>query len=414
MNKEAPKGWKSNKLTNICLIKGGKRLPKGETLSDIPTSHPYIRVTDFERYSVNLDNIKYITDEIYNVIKNYTISSDDLYISIAGSTGMIGAIPEKLNGANLTENAAKIVIKDQNIIDKNYLKYYLNSSTIQQQIKELTVGVGVPKLALNRIEGINIVYPNTIAEQREIAQVLDTMSDIIRLREECISHAQDLIPALFQEMFGDANNNITKSTIVRFRDCIDLNPSKPNLDDNLNVTFLGMKDINEKGQVDLSTTKTYEEVKKGFTNFENEDVLLAKITPCFENGKAAIVRNLLNGYGFGSTEFYVLRPHQNIILPEYVYAIIKSYTFAEPGKYKMTGAAGQKRLPKDYILNYKFPLPPLEAQEQFAEKVREINSYIEEQQEELENAKQMFQSLLHHAFTGELTNNKPQGDTLEK
>ena len=124
MNKEAPKGWKSNKLTNICLIKGGKRLPKGETLSDIPTSHPYIRVTDFERYSVNLDNIKYITDEIYNVIKNYTISSDDLYISIAGSTGMIGTIPEKLNGANLTENAAKIVIKDQNIIDKNYLKYY--------------------------------------------------------------------------------------------------------------------------------------------------------------------------------------------------------------------------------------------------------------------------------------------------
>lgn len=403
MNKEAPKGWKSNKLTNICLIKGGKRLPKGETLSDIPTSHPYIRVTDFERYSVNLDNIKYITDEIYNVIKNYTISSDDLYISIAGSTGMIGTIPEKLNGANLTENAAKIVIKDQNIIDKNYLKYYLNSSTIQQQIKELTVGVGVPKLALNRIEGINIVYPNTIAEQREIAQVLDTMSDIIRLREECISHAQDLIPALFQEMFGDANNNITKSTIVRFRDCIDLNPSKPNLDDNLNVTFLGMKDISEKGQVDLSTTKTYEEVKKGFTNFENEDVLLAKITPCFENGKAAIVRDLLNGYGFGSTEFYVLRPHQNIILPEYVYAIIKSYTFAEPGKYKMTGAAGQKRLPKDYILNYKFPLPPLEAQKQFAEKVREINSYIEEQQEELENAEQMFQSLLHHAFTGELT-----------
>jgi len=409
MNKEAPKGWKSNKLTNICLIKGGKRLPKGETLSDIPTSHPYIRVTDFERYSVNLDNIKYITDEIYNVIKNYTISSDDLYISIAGSTGMIGAIPEKLNGANLTENAAKIVIKDQNIIDKNYLKYYLNSSTIQQQIKELTVGVGVPKLALNRIEGINIVYPNTIAEQREIAQVLDTMSDIIRLREECISHAQDLIPALFQEMFGDANNNITKSTIVRFRDCIDLNPSKPNLDDNLNVTFLGMKDISEKGQVDLSTTKTYEEVKKGFTNFENEDVLLAKITPCFENGKAAIVRNLLNGYGFGSTEFYVLRPHQNIILPEYVYAMIKSYTFAEPGKYKMTGAAGQKRLPKDYILNYKFPLPPLEAQEQFATKVREINSYIKEQNEELKNAEQMFQSLLHHAFTGELTRKKYGG-----
>ena len=154
----------------------------------------------------------------------------------------------------------------------------------------------------------------------------------------------------------------------------------------------------------------YEEVKKGFTNFENEDVLLAKITPCFENGKAAIVRNLINGYGFGSTEFYVLRPHQKLILPEYVYSIIKSHSFAEPGKYKMAGAAGQKRLPKEYVLNYKFPLPSIEMQERFAEKVREINSYIEEQQEELKNAKQMFQSLLHHAFTGKLTAKKYGGN----
>jgi len=293
------------------------------------------------------------------------------------------------------KSSAMKILKAKNNTTLKYLYYLMQTIPFNHETHK--------RYWISEYSKLKIDIPEKIEEQQEIVQVLDTMSDIIRLREECISHAQDLIPALFQEMFGDANNNITKSTIVRFRDCIDLNPSKPNLDDNLNVTFLGMKDISEKGQVDLSTTKTYEEVKKGFTNFENEDVLLAKITPCFENGKAAIVRNLLNGYGFGSTEFYVLRPHQNIILPEYVYAIIKSYTFAEPGKYKMTGAAGQKRLPKDYILNYKFPLPPLEAQEQFAEKVREINSYIEEQQEELENAKQMFQSLLHHAFTGELT-----------
>ena len=265
----------------------------------------------------------------------------------------------------------------------------------------------IPDTGYNRhfkyVKAEKYTIPPTLEEQQEIVQVLDTMSDIIRLREECISHAQALIPALFQEMFGDINNNVTKSNIVRFRDCIELNPAKPNLKDNLNVTFLGMKDISENGQVDLSTIKMYEEVKKGFTNFENEDVLLAKITPCFENGKAAIVRNLINGYGFGSTEFYVLRPHRKLILPEYVYSIIKSHSFAEPGKYKMVGAAGQKRLPKEYVLNYKFPLPSIEMQERFAEKVREINSYIEEQQEELKNAKQMFQSLLHHAFTGELT-----------
>lgn len=296
------------------------------------------------------------------------------------------------------KSSAMKILKAENNITLKYLYYLMQTLSFNHDTHK--------RYWISEYSKLKIDIPDKIEEQQEIVQVLDTMSDIIRLREECISHAQDLIPALFQEMFGDINNNVTKSNIVRFRNCIELNPAKPNLKDNLNVTFLGMKDISENGQVNLSTIKMYEDVKKGFTNFENEDVLLAKITPCFENGKAAIVRNLTNGYGFGSTEFYVLRPHKKLILPEYVYSIIKSHSFAEPGKYKMVGAAGQKRLPKEYVLNYKFPLPSIELQEQFAEKVRAINSYIKEQKEELENAKQMFQSLLHHAFTGKLTSKK--------
>lgn len=406
MNKEAPKGWEFVPADKYCteVTDGTHDSPKPVEYN----GHYLLTSKNVTSGILNYENAYCISEEDFNAVnKRSKVNQYDLLYSMIGTVGESCIVEQdKIDFAIKNVGLFRL---NGDLLKAKWLNYFFKSNIAKTYVEKFLKGANQKYIALGVLRKFPILIPSTTAEQQEIVQVLDTMSDIIRLREECISHARDLIPALFQEMFGDANNNITKSTIVRFRDCIDLNPSKPNLDDNLNVTFLGMKDINEKGQVDLSTTKTYEEVKKGFTNFENEDVLLAKITPCFENGKAAIVRNLLNGYGFGSTEFYVLRPHQNIILPEYVYAIIKSYTFAEPGKYKMTGAAGQKRLPKDYILNYKFPLPPLEAQEQFAEKVREINSYIEEQQEELENAKQMFQSLLHHAFTGELTRKKYGG-----
>ena len=403
MNNNVPKNWEKVKLKKYIEIIRGVNYKSNEAYDyKDDNTIGILRANNISNNGIlNFEKIIYVDNK--NIKKEQIIKKGDIVIAMSsGSKDLVGKAAQAKQDLNFAFGAFCGVVRPKNI-NSDFLGFYFLTDYYRNKISELSTGININNLRKEYIENLDIMVPLNPKEQQEIVQVLDTMSDIIRLREECISHAQDLIPALFQEMFGDANNNITKSTIVRFRDCIDLNPSKPNLDDNLNVTFLGMKDISEKGQVDLSTTKTYEEVKKGFTNFENEDVLLAKITPCFENGKAAIVRNLLNGYGFGSTEFYVLRPHRNIILPEYVYAMIKSYTFAEPGKYKMTGAAGQKRLPKDYILNYKFPLPPLEAQEQFAEKVREINSYIEEQQEELENAKQMFQSLLHHAFTGELT-----------
>ena len=250
---------------------------------------------------------------------------------------------------------------------------------------------------------IKIGIPKDINEVKEIVKVLDAASEIIRLRTACIESAQSLIPALFQEMFGDINNNIHSLPISEIKSCVEINPTKIVINDNDDVTFLGMKDVTENGQIDLSTIKKYEEVKKGFTSFKNDDVLLAKITPCFENGKAAIAKNLVNNTGFGSTEFYVLRPNQNKILPDYLYSIVKSSRFSEMGRSNMKGAAGQKRLIKDFVSNYKFLLPDIPQQKLFAAKVQEIEAYIKTQQVELENTKTMFQFLLHHSFTGELT-----------
>lgn len=400
MYNSPPKNWKIYKLKELYDIKrGGSPRPIEKFLTTDPDGINWIKIGDAKIDSKYIEETKEkITLE--GAAKSRFVEEGDFILSNSMSFGR----PYIMKTRGCIHDGWLVLKERQDgLIFKDFMYYILSSENVYSQFKNAAAGGVVRNLNIQRVENVIVPIPPTLEEQQEIVQVLDTMSDIIRRRKECISHAQDLIPALFQEMFGDINNNVTKSNIVRFRNCIELNPAKPNLKDNLNVTFLGMKDISENGQVNLSTIKMYEDVKKGFTNFENEDVLLAKITPCFENGKAAIVRNLTNGYGFGSTEFYVLRPHKKLILPEYVYSIIKSHSFAEPGKYKMVGAAGQKRLPKEYVLNYKFPLPSIELQEQFAEKVRAINSYIKEQNEELKKAEQMFQSLLHHAFTGELT-----------
>lgn len=369
---------------------------------------PIIRIGDIKNNRIVTENCAKVNEKYLSICKNYIIQNGDILIAMTGATvGKIALNTEK-KPLLLNQRVGRFIC-NTNILPK-YLYYVLLSDAFYNKVQYKASGAGQPNISPTEIGNIRIPVPPSLEEQQEIVDVLDAASEIIRLRTACIESAQSLIPALFQEMFGDINNNIYSLPISEIKSCVEINPTKIVMNDNDDVTFLGMKDVTENGQIDLSTIKKYEEVKKGFTSFKNDDVLLAKITPCFENGKAAIAKNLVNNTGFGSTEFYVLRPNQNKILPEYLYSIVKSSRFSEMGRSNMKGAAGQKRLIKDFVSNYKFLLPDIPQQKLFAAKVQEIEEYIKTQQAELENAKTMFQSLLHHSFTGELTRHKFGGD----
>ena len=120
-----PDGWQWVTIKDIADVKGGKRLPKGKNLVDYKTRYPYIRVTDFFNNSIKADELKYLEEDVYNSIKRYTISSKDVYISIAGSIGKVGTIPLDLDGANLTENAAKITRLRG--VNQSFLMWFLTS-----------------------------------------------------------------------------------------------------------------------------------------------------------------------------------------------------------------------------------------------------------------------------------------------
>ncbi len=132
------------------------------------------------------------------------------------------------------------------------------------------------------------------------------------------------------------------------------------------VSFVPMVAVDERlGVITALKELSLAEVLKGYTSFEEGDILFAKITPCMENGKIALARNLTNGIGRGSTEFYVLRPSDRI-LSEYIYHFVRRAEFREEAKRSFSGTAGQQRVPKSFMENKLVPLPPLEKQRQFA------------------------------------------------
>ena len=170
-----PSSWSWCRLGNIASVKGGKRIPVGEKLTTENTGHMYIRVADMKENTVKTDDIHYISESIYQKIKSYTISTEDLYITVAGTIGRVGEIPKVFDHANLTENADKIVFRG---ICKKFLMYCLLSNFVQLQIKKCTTKVGQPKLAIVRIEDLLIPLP-PIKEQYRIVHKIEQTASIM-------------------------------------------------------------------------------------------------------------------------------------------------------------------------------------------------------------------------------------------
>jgi len=196
------KGWEYKELGEVAKICGGKRLPKGCKLQSEPTKHKYIRVADFlDNGTVCKDDIQYISDDIFNQIKRYTISSADVYISIAGTIGKSGIVPDELNGANLTENACKLVLNKE--LYKRFVYLVTISPFFKEQINTLTKKSAQPKLALTRLATVNVPVP-PLSEQKEIVEYLDSsFAKIDKLKENAAKNLEEA-KALFQSALKDA------------------------------------------------------------------------------------------------------------------------------------------------------------------------------------------------------------------
>lgn len=189
-------------IGEFAKVKGGKRMPAGTALTSKKSNHPYLRIVDFKDGTIDKKNLQYVPDDIFPRISRYVISSNDLYISIVGTIGLIGFIPKELNGSNLTENAAKICSIDERKVNPIYLGYFLQSKVGQTAIHALTVGSTQPKLALFRIEQIKVPCP-PLPIQKEIAAILSSLDDRITLLRETNKTLEAIAQALFKSWFID-------------------------------------------------------------------------------------------------------------------------------------------------------------------------------------------------------------------
>ena len=164
-------GWREVALGDISVVKGGKRLPKGTKWSPNPTAHPYIRATDVQATGIDTKGLVYVPDEVWAGIARYVVASGDVVITIAGTIGRTAVVSTLLDGANLTENAAKIVL-NKSVVSSWFLDYFLKSPLAQEVIESLSTSTTQAKLALFRIETIAIPLP-PLAEQERIVSLLE-------------------------------------------------------------------------------------------------------------------------------------------------------------------------------------------------------------------------------------------------
>jgi type I restriction enzyme S subunit len=195
-----PKGWPERTIGDLCEVKGGKRLPKGEEYSSTPTPFRYIRVTDLKSGRIDESALVYLKPEIQAEISRYVVNTGDVVISIAGSIGLIAPVPDSLDGVNLTENAAKLVPRSRGVYDPIFLSTFLQTPFAQSQIGSHIGQVTIGKLALFRIEKIKLPLPPMEA-QHKFACCVEAVQQYRNVHRSSMSGLETLFGSLQHSAF---------------------------------------------------------------------------------------------------------------------------------------------------------------------------------------------------------------------
>jgi type I restriction enzyme S subunit len=289
-------------------------------------------------------------------------------------------------------------------VDAKYLAYCLLHFT--NEIAALAGSTTFKEVTKTSLKKYRIPLP-PLSEQRRIVEILDQADALRKKRAEADAKAARILPALFYNMFGDPATNPKGWPVKRLGDprVATINPkfSGDNVSADTEVSFVPMADVDEIwGRIVGKQVRKYSDVMRGFTPFRDGDVLFAKITPCMQNGKTAIARNLVNGLGFGSTEFHVLRAGP-LVTPEWLFALVRLAWFRRQAESSFTGTAGQQRVPADFLARYEIGCPPIDLQRKFAKAVVHIQEWVHQKDRSRKGIEDLFAVLLHSAFTGDLT-----------
>lgn len=386
-------------LGELVTVKGGRRLPKGEKYARNPTQYPYLRVRDFACGTISEKDLRYLSEETHFKISQYTISHEDIYISIAGSIGIAGIVPKHLCGANLTENAAKLVIKDKSKLEQSYLVYYLNTLG-QHQIKKQVKTTSQPKLALFRIEQLKIPLPS-LTQQRRIVAILDKADRIRRQRKEAIKLTEKLLHGHFLQIFGNPVVNPYGWELEKIGNLgkviIGNTPPRAN-QENYGDYIEWIKSDN--------ITTSYHFITQAEEKLSYQGKQIGRIVPpgsilvtCIAGSPKSIGKAALTDREVAfNQQINAIVPKKGIN-PYFLYShfFVAQHLVRAKATNSMKGLVTKSRFADIVFLN-----PPQEKQQQFGNWFLKFHQWVNKLYQDAALSEQLFNSLIQRAFSGEI------------
>ena len=364
------------------------------------------------------DNTNTISEEMRSALKASLIPTQSILFAKIGE-----AI--RLNRRSVNEVACCIDNNMMAFVPKCLMRYaFFWSCGID--LYEYTNATTVPAIRKSDLEVIPFPLPPLPEQQRIVARIESLFAKLDEVKEKVqavVDGYEDRKAAILHKAFtGELTakwreeNNVKLSdwTTYKLKEICKINPKKidtKDMPDNLEVSFFPMPALSEiYGAITEPQTRLLKEVRTGFTNFCEGDVVFAKITPCMENGKSAVIGKLVNNIGFGTTEFFVLRCEEGLY-NRFLYHMVRSRHFRDEAKSVMTGAVGQQRVPKGFLEEYLIHLPLYKEQNEI---VRLLDSFfikerqiVDTSENILDQIDTMKKSILARAFRGELGTNDP-------
>ena len=330
---------------------------------------------DLESSSLDLTEIKYLRDD-FIIPKDRKLKANSIFICMSnGSKQHVGKVAFIDKDMDYAFGGFMGLIVPSSEVSAKYVFYACQSSAYRSFLSQVGNGIGITNLRFSDLEKFEIPVPS-LSEQQRIVDELDLLSGIIEKKNAQLRTLDELASTIFYEMFGDLITNERGWNTVALKDVCGINPSKKEvsarLSEQANVSFLPMEDLPiHAGYISVKQIRTLKEVAGSYTYFADNDVLLAKVTPCFENGKVGIAHNMDNGVGFGSSEFFVFRPSEKVS-KETLYFLVQTNTFISEASKQLTGTSGLRRVPRMFLENLQIGLPPIAEQLSFSNKFKHI------------------------------------------
>lgn len=396
--------WECKKLEDVCSIIGGGTPSKQNKLFYNGTI-PWATIRDMNVETLEKTEHS-ITQEAVQKSATNIIPKNSVIIASRVGLGKVCILKRK---TAINQDIRAIIPKSSKEINTRYLFRWFQS--IEEEIKAAGKGMTVKGITLPFIKSLIIPLP-PLPEQKRIVTILDEAFEgidaTIANTQANLAAARELFESYLNKTFTQKHVEYTQKTL---NELCTIKPPKKEAKQKIStddlVSFVPMNDLGEcKKTFVARQERKLSEVAGSYTYFADNDVLLAKITPCFENGKLGIARNLRNGIGFGSSEYVVLRS-KGEIKPEYLFYFLTQESFRARGAKVMTGAVGHKRIPKEFVEQCTIPVPSLDEQSQtiaiLDELSENVQKLLDNYQQKLTALNELKQSILAKAFRGELT-----------